>query len=129
MKTLVGCAAFKTQKVDGVESVVGKPMTIDGDGPSGFTSFISEADIYGTCLYQAEAVMGASWNTGLALRMGEMVGEEGLVGKESTKTPYSGWYAPALNIRASIYSKVLIITCLSATGGITTGTPPASTTD
>ena len=104
MKTLVGCAAFKTQKVDGVESVVGKPMTIDGDGPSGFTSFISEADIYGTCLYQAEAVMGASWNTGLALRMGEMVGEEGLVGKESTKTPYSGWYAPAVNIHRSPFA-------------------------
>ena len=104
MKVLVGCAAFKTQKVDGVDGVVAKPMTIDGDGPSGFTSFISEADIYGTCLYQAEAVMGASWNTSLAQRMGEMVGEEGLVGKESTKTPYSGWYAPAVNIHRSPFA-------------------------
>ncbi|MBR6027777.1 MAG: glycoside hydrolase family 3 C-terminal domain-containing protein [Clostridia bacterium] len=104
MKTLVGCAAFKTQKVDGVDGIVGKPMTIDGDGPSGFTSFISEADIYGTCLYQAEAVMGASWNTDLAQRMGEIVGEEGLVGKESTSTPYSGWYAPAVNIHRSPFA-------------------------
>jgi len=104
MKTLVGCAAFKTQKVDGVDGVVAKPMTIDGDGPSGFTSFISEADIYGTCLYQAEAVMGASWNADLAREMGTMVGEEGLVGKESTSTPYSGWYAPAVNIHRSPFA-------------------------
>ena len=104
MKVLVGCAAFKTQKVDGMDGIVAKPMTIDGDGPSGFTSFISEADIYGTCLYQAEAVMGASWNTDLAKRMGEMVGEEGLVGKESTSTPYSGWYAPAVNIHRSPFA-------------------------
>ena len=104
MKVLVGCAAFKTQKVDGIDGIVSKPMTIDGDGPSGFTSFISEADIYGNCLYQAEAVMGASWNTALARRMGEMVGEEGLVGKESTSTPYSGWYAPAVNIHRSPFA-------------------------
>ena len=104
MKTLVGCAAFKTQKVDGIDGIVAKPMTIDGDGPSGFTSFISEADIYGTCLYQAEAVMGASWNPALAQQMGEMVGEEGLVGKESTSTPYSGWYAPAVNIHRSPFA-------------------------
>ena len=104
MKQLVGCAAFKTLQVEGVDRIVNKPMTIDGDGPSGFTSFISEADIYGTCLYQAEAVMGASWNTDLALQMGGMVGEEGLVGKESTSTPYSGWYAPAVNIHRSPFA-------------------------
>ncbi len=104
MKTLVGCAAFKTQNVNGVDGIVAKPQTIDGDGPSGFTSFLSDADIYGTCLYQAEAVMGASWNGDLARSMGEMVGEEGLVGKESTSEPYSGWYAPAVNIHRSPFA-------------------------
>ena len=104
MKSLVGCGAFKTLAVSGVDGIVDKPMTIDADGPSGFTSFISEADIYGTCLYQAESVMGASWNAELAKRMGEMVGEEGLVGKESDSVPYSGWYAPAVNIHRSPFA-------------------------
>ena len=79
-------------------------MTIDADGPSGFTSFISEADVYGTCLYQAEAVMGATWNVELARQMGEIVGDEGNVGNEKTGVPYSGWYAPAVNIHRSPFA-------------------------
>ncbi len=98
MKNLVGFGAFRTNAVSGVDGVVDKPMTTDSDGPSGFTSFLSEADVYGTCLYQAEAVMGATWNVDLAYEMGQVVGDEGLVGNENSGVPYSGWYAPAVNI-------------------------------
>ena len=101
---LVGFGAFRTNSVAGVDGIVDKPMTIDADGPSGFTSFISEADVYGTCLYQAEAVMGATWNVELARQMGEVVGDEGNVGNEKTGVPYSGWYAPAVNIRRSPFA-------------------------
>lgn len=105
MKYLVGFGAFRTAPVEGIDGVVAKPLTTDGDGPSGFTSFISESVIYGTCAYQAECVMGATWNTDLAQRMGELIGEEGLVGNEKGDgLPYSGWYAPAANIHRSPFA-------------------------
>ncbi len=104
MKSLVGFGAFRTNAVSGVDGVVDKPMTIDADGPSGFTSFISEADIYGTCMYQAESVMGSTWNMELALQMGQIVGDEGLVGNEKSGVPYSGWYSPAVNIHRSPFA-------------------------
>lgn len=105
MKTLVGFGAFRTNTVAGVDNVVNKPITNDSDGPSGFTSFISESVVYGTCAYQAECVMGATWNAELARRMGELVGEEGLAGNEKGDAmPYSGWYAPAINIHRSPFA-------------------------
>lgn len=105
MKNLVGFAAFRTNEVKGIDGVVGKPLTTDADGPSGFTSFLSESVVYGTCAYQAECVMGSTWNTALAERMGELVGEEGLVGNEKGDSlPYSGWYSPAVNLHRSPFA-------------------------
>lgn len=105
MKLLVGYGAFRTNAVSGIDGVVKKPMTNDSDGPSGFTSFLSESVVYDTCSYQAECVMGATWNVELAYRMGEMVGEEALVGNEKGDgMTYSGWYAPAVNIHRSPFS-------------------------
>lgn len=105
MKNLVGFGAFRTNAVSGVNGVVDKPLTNDSDGPSGFTSFISGATIYDTCSYQAECLLGATWNVELAYRMGEIVGEEGLVGNEKGDgMPYSGWYAPAVNIHRSPFA-------------------------
>lgn len=105
MKNLVGFGAFRTNEVKGIDGVVGKPLTTDADGPSGFTSFLSESVIYGTCAYQAECVMGSTWNVELAEKMGELVGEEGLAGNEKgDRLPYSGWYAPAVNIHRSPFA-------------------------
>lgn len=103
MKLLVGYGAFRTVAIEGINGSVSKPLTNDGDGPSGFTSFISEGGaVYDTCFYQAECVMGATWNVELAQRMGELIGEEGLAGNErGDGLPYSGWYAPAVNIHRS----------------------------
>lgn len=105
MKNLVGFGAFRTNEIKGVDGVVGKPLTVDSDGPNGFTSFLSESVIYGTCAYQAECVMGSTWNVELAERMGELIGEEGLAGNEKGDgLPYSGWYAPAVNIHRSPFA-------------------------
>ena len=105
MKTLVGYGAFRTNPVSGVDGVINKPMTTDADGPSGFTSFLSESVIYNTCAYQAECVLGATWNVELAERMGELVGEEGIIGNErGDGLPYTGWYAPAVNIHRSPFA-------------------------
>ena len=105
MKLLVGYGAFRTNAVSGVDGVVDKPLTTDSDGPSGFTSFLSESVVYGTCAYMSECVMGATWNTELAYEMGQLIGEEGLVGNEKGDAmPYSGWYAPAVNIHRNQFA-------------------------
>lgn len=105
MKNLIGFGAFRTNEVKGVDGIVDKSITTDADGPSGFTSFLSESVVYGTCAYQAECVMGSTWNVALAERMGELVGEEGLAGNEKGDSlPYSGWYAPAVNIHRSPFA-------------------------
>ncbi|NTV77757.1 MAG: beta-glucosidase, partial [Clostridiales bacterium] len=105
MKNLIGFGAFRTNEISGVDGIVAKPLTTDADGPSGFTSFLSESVIYGTCAYQAECVMGSTWNVALAERMGELVGEEGLAGNENGDgLPYSGWYSPAVNIHRSAFA-------------------------
>ena len=125
MKNLVGFGAFRTNEIKGVDGVVGKPLTVDSDGPNGFTSFLSESVIYGTCAYQAECVMGSTWNVELAERMGELIGEEGLAGNEKGDgLPYSGWYAPAVNIHRSpfagrnweYYSEDGLLSCKFAAG-------------
>ena len=88
-------AAFKTNAVD----YIGMPVTIETDGPSGFTKFMgSTSTIYDTCFYASECVLAATWNQELAERMGEAIGDESLVGDANNNTPYTGWYAPATNI-------------------------------
>ncbi len=86
---LVSQAGYKTQKVDSV----GKPVTVDSDGPGGFASFFASS-IYGAG-FTSEVVLASSWNTELAERMGNSIGEEGIKGG------YAGWYAPGMNTHRS----------------------------
>lgn len=105
MKLLIGYGAFRTNAVNGIDNIINKPSTTDGDGPSGFTSFLSESVVYDTCFYQAECVLSSSWNPELAYEMGALIGEEGLAGNEKGDgMPYSGWYAPAVNIHRSPFA-------------------------
>ncbi|MDO4274589.1 MAG: glycoside hydrolase family 3 N-terminal domain-containing protein [Eubacteriales bacterium] len=100
MITLVGVANFNTAALNSV----GKPRTTDPDGPSGFTLFMGDPSVYDTCFYACESVIGATWNMQLAERMGQMVGNEGIIGDSEGRgsgTSYSGWYAPAVNIHRS----------------------------
>lgn len=80
---------------------IGKPTTNDTDGPAGFTNFMDKAGTYwGTCYYASECVMAATYNTDLIYRLGQMVGEEGIIGAngKGNGLPYSGWYAPGINL-------------------------------
>jgi beta-glucosidase len=87
--------AFKSPSLD----YIGKPETIDTDGPAGFTKFMGSANIVSdTCVYACEPVIAATWNVELAKKMGNAVGNEGLIGYADQDTPYSGWYAPGVNI-------------------------------
>ena len=101
MVALVGQGNFHTNSIDSI----GKPRTIDPDGPAGFTNFMGDPTVHDTCFYASECVIGATWNKDLANDMGVMVGLESLVGytKGDGRT-YSGWYAPAVNIHRSPFS-------------------------
>ena len=55
------------------------------------------------CYYCAEVVMASTWNQELMEDIGEMIGAEGLIGADGkgNNLPYSGWYAPGVNIHRS----------------------------
>ncbi len=98
MVELIGTGNYNTMYIDNIA----KPKTMDPDGPVGFTAFMGDPSVYDTCFYASGCVVGATYNTELAYRMGEMVGNEGLIGNEKGDgRPYSGWYAPAVNIHRS----------------------------
>ena len=83
------------------DEFVGKPLTIDLDGPAGFTNSTvrKSSDVYDTCFYCSESVLGATWNKELAYDMGVSIGNEGLVGDEKgTGNTYNGLYAPGVNL-------------------------------
>lgn len=80
---------------------VGLPATIHGDGPSGFTCFMSKEQVNGTCQYVSEPVMASTWNINLMNELGEAIGEEGTIGDKATGQPYSSIYAPGVNIHRS----------------------------
>lgn len=101
MLQIIGSGAFMTIEIDGI----GKPRTIDSDGPSGFNNFVQTTKrVYGTCFYASECVIAATWNVDLAEAMGNMIGNESIWGYTKDVTPYSGWYAPAVNIHRSQFS-------------------------
>lgn len=81
---------------------IGKPLTIDTDGPSGFTNFIQKDLVTNTCVYCSEVVLSSSWNKDVLYKMGSSIGDEGIWGNmESGGYPYSGLYAPGANIHRS----------------------------
>ena len=87
--------AFQTAPAESID----KPKTNESDGPSGFVQFMGDPTIYGTTTYCNQIVMAATWNQELSEKMGETVGEEGLWGNaRGDQLPYSGWYAPGVNI-------------------------------
>lgn len=99
LRDLYNEGAFKTSGV----ARLGLPETIAADGPTGFVNFVSGENVYGTVAYASEYVVGSTWNVDLARRYGECVGEEGAYGKQNFDpyVPYSGWYAPGLNLHRS----------------------------
>lgn len=101
MVTLVGQGNFHTVSIESI----GKPRTIDPDGPAGYTNFMGDPTVHDTCFYASECLIGATFNKELANDMGVMVGLESLVGytKGDGRT-YAGWYAPAVNIHRSPFS-------------------------
>ncbi len=98
MSSVLGYACYKTDSID----TIGKPATTDSDGPVGFTVFTGSTAVYDTFFYCSGVAIASTYNETLAFKMGEMVGNEGLLGNvKGDGTPYSGWFAPAANIHRS----------------------------
>lgn len=103
MLYLVNHGDFKTTEIE----YIGKNLTNDSDGPVGFANFMAglSAHYKNNITFVCEIVVGATWNKDLAYQMGKMVGENGLWGDaEGTGLPYTGWYAPAVNLHRSPFS-------------------------
>ena len=88
MKLLVGNAGWITIGVDSV----GKPSTLDSDGPNGLNNILSHVN--GTQL-TGQSVLGYTWNTELAERVGA------LLAKEAKAYGVDGLYAPGSNLHRS----------------------------
>ena len=97
MKALINKGAFKTEAIQRL----GVPPTDNTDGPVGWVNFMDRFTFNGTCSYCCEVVCASTWNIDRLYDMGRAVGNEGLVGSENTNRPYTGWYAPGLNIHRS----------------------------
>ncbi|WP_433675854.1 glycoside hydrolase family 3 C-terminal domain-containing protein [Microbacterium gorillae] len=72
---------------------IGKPQTLEPDGPAGFSSFINSA-INGTA-YPSEVLIAQTWDVELGAAMGVMLGNEAIFKN------INGWYAPAANLHRS----------------------------
>ena len=92
MMDMLNYAAYGTAAID----YITKPKTIECDGPVGFAQFMGGTEIFDTVTYAAECVVASTWNVELAEEEGNAVGNEALIGDGSD--PYSGWYAPAVNL-------------------------------
>ncbi len=103
MKDLVNNGAFQTVQIPYID----KNLTNDSDGPIGFVNFMpgKSSSYTGNTTFACEIVIGSTWNKDLAYRMGKIVGENGLWGDvNGNGLPYSGWYAPAINLHRSPFS-------------------------
>ncbi len=101
MVSLIRSGNFHSEPIGNID----KPLTVDADGPMGFALFMGSGVIYKTCYYASECVLAATRSKDLAYEFGKMIGNEGLVGNEQGDgSPYSGWYAPAVNLHRSQFS-------------------------
>ena len=105
MLSLVNNGAFQTIAIESID----KNLTNDSDGPIGFVNFMGgavTAIFSGNTNFASEIVIGSTWNKSLGYEMGKIVGENGLWGDTSgnNSLPYSGWYAPAVNLHRSPFS-------------------------
>lgn len=76
---------------------IGKPETVEHDGPQGLTQPDQTGHNWldGTCAYPSAPIMAATWNQELLYEFGYMVGQEALM------AGVNGWYAPGLNLHRS----------------------------
>lgn len=87
MVQLIGLGGFATQAVKSV----GKPYTIDLDGPTGIFALVNDHS-YDGILYPTAVVLASTWNPELVQKMGDVYG------REAVAWGVSGIYGPSMNI-------------------------------
>lgn len=92
MVNLVVHGGYKTVEL----SSVGKPATLDYDGPSAISSFLAKTKVSGIS-FPSEVMIASTWNVDLAEQMGQSIG------KEAKAYGVTGWYAPAMNIHRTAF--------------------------
>lgn len=98
MTSLINNGAFHTEAI----SRLGVVQTTESDGAFGFVNFLGDTSIYDTCVYPCAVIVSSTWNVDRAYDFGKAIGNEGLIGNEDGDgAPYSGIYAPGLNIHRS----------------------------
>ena len=86
---------------------LGVPKTLACDGPTGIVAFLGTEEVYGTCYYMSEVLLAQTYNVNLADDFGKSVGNECIFGDQrpnGSHLPYTGWYAPAVNLHRSPFS-------------------------
>lgn len=88
---------FEVGYQTGAVDSIGKPETVEHDGPQGLTLSDQAGHnwLNGTCAYPSAPIMAATWDRELMYDFGYMVGQEALV------AGINGWYAPGLNTHRS----------------------------
>lgn len=95
VKGMLSNAGFNTAEL----TSIGKPATLDYDGPMGWSTWVSANGADAICIgFPAEEMLAATWNTDLAREMGELVGEQGIY------NGFNGWYAPAMNTHRNAFA-------------------------
>lgn len=80
-----------------IESV-GKPATLDYDGPAAINNMNMAANGQSGIAFPAEVMLASTWNVDLAKQMGESIGAE------AQAYGVTGWYAPAMNIHRTAFA-------------------------
>lgn len=93
LKVTVG-ANYQTQEI----SYLGKPATVDHDGPVGFTGSYGTGQTVVACTWCSTTVLASTFNKDLAYGMGLSIG------REMSTQETSGWYGPAMNNQRSPFS-------------------------
>lgn len=100
ISSLITMYDFSSYHIEAVDEI-GLPRINCADGPVGWACFMDKNRFYDTCSYCAETLIATTWSKKVAEDFGTMVGNEGVIGDEKGGTPYSGWYAPGVNIHRS----------------------------
>ena len=80
-----------------IESV-GKPATLDYDGPAAINNMNMAANGQSGTAFPAEIMIASTWNLELAKAMGEHIGAE------AKAYGVTGWYAPGINVHRTAFA-------------------------
>lgn len=93
MQKLICTGMYQTRNADSV----GKPGTLDSDGPQGMISYAAQSGV-DPVSYPAESTLAMSWNQELAYEFGQIVADE------LHFNSCTSWYAPAMDNHRNAYS-------------------------